>query len=343
MRAILVIFVIALVTTGFSIPWIRRAAIAVGFVDAPSARKLHRQPIPLMGGIGIFLGAILAVLVFYRGRPPDAVIGTLLALTVVALVGLLDDRRDLPAGAKLGGQFIGFLILVYFGIQVRLPLPEALNYAITFIWLAGISNAINFLDNMDGLSAGVSAVSAAFMLLLGALNNQFLVSGLAAAVLGASLGFLRYNFNPAQIFMGDVGALFLGFLLAILGVQLRFPDNANIVTWMAPVMILGLPIFDMTLVVFSRLRRGLSPNTAGKDHTSHRLVELGFTQREAVLILYLVSGAFGMVGVFLTQATVLEGYLIGGVVAVLALYAIWWLERQREQRRELLTAVEKET
>ena len=142
--------------------------------------------------------------------------------------------------------------------------------------------------------------------------------------------------------MGDVGALFLGFLLAILGLELRFPDNANIVTWMVPVMILGLPIFDMTLVVFSRLRRGLSPNTPGKDHTSHRLVELGFTQREAVLILYLICGAFGMVGVFLTQATVLEGYLIGGVIALLGLYAIWWLERQRERRQEMLLAVEEE-
>ncbi len=246
---------------------------------------------------------------------------------IVAVVGLIDDRYGLPAWVKLGGQFAGFLILAYFGVRVRLPIPELLNYALTFFWLAGISNAINFLDNMDGLSAGVSAVAAAFMLLLGALNTQFLVSALAAAVLGACLGFLRYNFKPAQIFMGDVGALFLGFVLAILGLQLRFPENQNVVTWMIPIMILGLPILDTTLVVISRIRRGVSPNTAGKDHISHRLVMMGFSQREAVLILYLATGVFGLIGVFLTRATVLEGYLIGGLVALAALYAIYRLER----------------
>jgi UDP-GlcNAc:undecaprenyl-phosphate GlcNAc-1-phosphate transferase len=158
---------------------------------------------------------------------------------------------------------------------------------------------------------------------MGLQNGQFLVSSLAAAVLGACLGFLRYNFKPAQIFMGDVGALFLGFLLAVLGLQLRFPDNSNFVTWMVPVMILGLPIFDTTLVVVSRLRRGISPGTAGKDHTSHRLVALGFSQREAVLILYLFAGMFGLAALFITEATVLEGYVLGTAVALVALYAIW--------------------
>ena len=127
--------------------------------------------------------------------------------------------------------------------------------------------------------------------------------------------------------MGDVGSLFLGFLLAVLTIQLRFPGNSTIVTWMIPLFLLGLPLFDMSLVVFSRLRRGVSPNTAGKDHTSHRLVNLGFTQREAVLILYLVTGAFGMVAVFITQATPLEGYSIGAATALLAAGAIWRLDR----------------
>lgn len=327
MRAFIAIFFIALTITSFSIPWVRRIAIEIGFVDAPAQRKLHSTPMPLMGGVAIFGGAIIAVLIYYRGEPPAQVIGILLALTLVAVVGLIDDRYGLPAWVKLGGQFAGFLILAYFGVRVRLPIPELLNYALTFFWLAGISNAINFLDNMDGLSAGVSAVVAAFMLLLGALNAQFLVSALAAAVLGACLGFLRYNFKPAQIFMGDAGALFLGFVLAILGLQLRFPENQNVVTWMIPIMILGLPILDTTLVVISRIRRGVSPNTAGKDHISHRLVMMGFSQREAVLILYLATGVFGLIGVFLTRATVLEGYLIGGLVALVALYAIYRLER----------------
>jgi UDP-GlcNAc:undecaprenyl-phosphate GlcNAc-1-phosphate transferase len=194
--------------------------------------------------------------------------------------------------------------------------------------MLGITNAINFLDNMDGLSAGISAVIAAFILFLGLVNDQFLVAALAAALLGSCLGFLRYNFPPAKIFMGDVGSLFLGFLLAVLGLQLRFPENSAFVTWMVPVFLFGLPIFDMTLVVLSRLRRGLSPTTAGKDHTSHRLVRLGYNPRESVLILYLVSGILGMMALFVTQATLIEGYSLGVIAVVLAAVAIGRLERQ---------------
>ncbi|HSO26508.1 MAG TPA: MraY family glycosyltransferase [Anaerolineales bacterium] len=326
MQAVLAIFVIALAVTAVSIPWVRKAAISMGFVDAPAQRKLHSTPIPLMGGVAMFAGAMVAVLAFSDGLA-RSVTGVGLALSLVAIVGLVDDRMGLPAWAKLGVEFLAFLVLAYFGIRVQLPIPEVFNYFLTFLWLAGISNAINFLDNMDGLSAGVSAVAASFMLLLGLQNDQFLVSALAAAILGSCLGFLRYNFKPAQIFMGDAGSLFLGFSLAIIGIQLRFPDNVSFVTWMVPVFILGLPIFDTTLVVISRIRRGVSPNTAGKDHVSHRLVRMGYSQREAVLLLYLVSGVFGMIGLFVTQATIMEGYLIAFVVAAVALFAIYRLEK----------------
>lgn len=327
MQTVLAIFLMALSVTALSIPWVRRLAIRIGFVDTPAQRKLHSTPMPLMGGVAIFGGAVVAVITFVP-EFPNTVAGVLLSLTVVALVGLLDDRYSLPAWAKLAGQFVGFLILAYFDIRVKLPIPELLNYAITFLWLAGISNAINFLDNMDGLSAGVSGVAAAFITLLGLQNNQFLVAGLAAAVFGACLGFLRFNFKPAQIFMGDVGALFLGFVLALLGLQLRFPANSSFVTWMVPVFILSIPIFDTTLVVFSRLRRGVSPNTPGKDHLSHRLVQRGFGQREAVLLIYLLTGAGGMVAVFITEATVLEGYLIFGALLLVGAAAIWRLDNR---------------
>jgi UDP-GlcNAc:undecaprenyl-phosphate GlcNAc-1-phosphate transferase len=330
MRTILAIFLIALAVTALSTPRIRRLAMGMGFVDAPAERKLHKEPIPLLGGVAIIVGALagifLVVAIAYDDFP-RAVIGVQLACGIVALTGFLDDRLGLPAWAKLAGQFVGFVVLVYFGIRVRLPIPDVFNYAITFIWLAGISNALNFMDNMDGLSAGISAVAASFILLFGLINGQFLVSSLAAALLGACLGFLRFNFQPAQIYMGDTGSLFLGFLLAVLGIQLRFPENSPFVTWMVPVLVLGLVIFDMCLVVFSRLRRGISPNTAGKDHTSHRLVERGLSQRETVLALYLCGGALGMIATYITQATIGEGYLIGGFVAVLAIYAIWRLDR----------------
>lgn len=336
MRIIILVFLIALTISLSSTPWVRRFAFWAGFVDNPQQRKLHTRPMPLLGGLAIIAGAFLAVMLLFMVDLPqlqaDSVRGALLASTVVALVGLLDDRYELPPRGKYVGLIIGFAILIFFDIRVKLPLPEIVNYLITFVWVIGISNAINFQDNMDGLSAGLSAVSASFIMLIASINGQFLVSGLAAAVLGGTLGFLRYNFKPAQIFMGDTGALFLGFLLAVMGLQLRFEDNVNFVTWMVPIFILGLPIFDMCLVVFSRLRRGVSPATAGKDHTSHRLVRLGFTQREAVLILYLVAGIFGMVALFITQADVLEGYAVGILSAGLGAAAIWWLDRRPEIR-----------
>ena len=147
-----------------------------------------------------------------------------------------------------------------------------LNIAATLVWVVGITNAMNLLDNMDGLSGGIAAIAALFFLLFAAMSKQYLVGALAAALVGACVGFLFYNLNPASIFMGDTGSLFLGFTLAAVGIKLRFPDNSAFVTWMVPVLVLAVPIFDTTLVIISRLRRGLNPlTTPGKDHLSHRL------------------------------------------------------------------------
>jgi UDP-GlcNAc:undecaprenyl-phosphate GlcNAc-1-phosphate transferase len=168
---------------------------------------------------------------------------------------------------------------------------------------------------------------------MSAFSGQYLVGALAAAVLGACVGFLVYNFNPASIIMGDSGALFLGFLLAALGIKLRFPDNVTFVTWMIPPLVLGVPLFDTALVTISRVRRGLNPlTTPGKDHVSHRLVALNMTPREAVLTLYLVGGALGMIAIFVTQASVWEGYVAGGAVALAALAAFVRLERDWMRR-----------
>lgn len=325
MRPFILVFIIALSVTAFSTPWIRRIAIAAGFVDAPNARKVHTTPVPLLGGIGIFAGVVVAVLLVYEGRVPRSIAGALIAGTMVALIGVLDDRRGLSPALRLLVQVAAAAVLIGFGVRIRLPIPALLNYALTLLWILGITNAINLLDNMDGLSAGVSAVAAAFLALLGAINGQYLVSALAAAILGSCIGFLRYNFKPARIFMGDAGAYFLGFWLAVLGIQLRFPQNVNFVTWMVPVLVLGLPIFDTVLVTISRLRRGVHPFTGGQDHLSHRLVQRGFSQREAVLLLYLIAGAFGMVALFITEADIAEGYFVGAVVALLAAWTIWQL------------------
>lgn len=325
MQTLILIFLVALAITGFGTPWVRKMALALDFVDAPAERKLHGTPMPLLGGVAIFGGAIIVLAVVFWGNPD--IIGVLLAATMIAVVGLVDDHRPLPAWVKFGGQALAFVVAIALGAQVRLPVAPPINYMLAFLWLAVITNAVNFLDNMDGLAAGISAVAAAYIVLLASFNDQYVIAPMAAAMLGACLGFLRYNFNPARIFMGDTGSLMLGFLLAVMTLQLRFPANSNFVTWMVPVFILGVPLFDLSLVTFSRVRRRVNPlTTAGKDHTSHRLVRLGFTQREAVLLLYLLGGAFGMVALFITQATVTEGYLIGLATMVLAVFAIWWLD-----------------
>jgi UDP-GlcNAc:undecaprenyl-phosphate GlcNAc-1-phosphate transferase len=246
---------------------------------------------------------------------------------------LWDDRRPLGPGIKLLAQAAAALILFLTGVSVSLFEQSWLNFLVTIAWVVGITNALNLLDNMDGLSGGVSAIAALFFLALATMSQQILVGSLAAALLGACLGFLWYNFNPARIFMGDSGSLFIGFILAALGIKLRFIDHPIIITWMVPIMVLGVPIFDSTLVVISRLRRGKNPlTTPGKDHLSHRLVLRGFSHREAVLSIYVLCGAFGVIGILLAQTfNSIEAYALSGAVFIVALGALVWLERVYER------------
>ena len=334
MRTLILVFLGSLALTGFSTPFVRQMAIALGFVDAPSKRKLHATPMPLMGGVAIFGGAILVLGVYFGRLGNERVLGQLAGAALISVIGLIDDRKPLPASIKFLGQTLAFVLVIGLGTYVRLPgFPQYANWMLTFIWLAVITNSINFLDNMDGLCAGVSAVASAFIVLMANFSGQYFVGPLAAAVLGACLGFLRYNFKPARIFMGDAGSLLLGYMLAVMTLQLRFPDNSTFVTWMVPLFIMGVPLFDLTLVTIARLRRGVNPLTAaGKDHTSHRLARMGFSQREAVLIIYLMGGVFGMAALFITQAEIVEGYAIGATAVVLSLFAIYrFLKREEFQ------------
>lgn len=329
MTIYMLIFLSALLLAVWGTPVARWIAPRLGFIDQPGARRVHRRPIPRLGGVAMYLAAICALWFFRERYNIHQAVGILLGATLVSFFGLWDDRRSLHPAFKLLGQSGAAGILLLTGVRVSVFPYEWLDVVVTLIWVVGITNAMNLLDNMDGLSGGVGAVAASFFLLLAAMNGQYLVGVLSAALLGACIGFLVYNLNPASIFMGDAGALFLGFMLAAVGIKLRFLENVDIVTWMVPVLILGVPVFDTTLVFVSRLLRGLNPlTTPGKDHTSHRLVSMGFTQREAVMILYLAGGALGLQAVFVTQATVLEGYMVGGAVALSGVVALVALERQ---------------
>jgi UDP-GlcNAc:undecaprenyl-phosphate GlcNAc-1-phosphate transferase len=319
----------ALVIVVFVIPFVKRFAFRWGFIDTPDERKLHTKPLARLGGIAIYFGSIVALALFDRFYLSQLV-SILLGATLVSFLGIWDDYRVLKPLVKLAGQIIAAMMLILSGIHVSFLPHPALNIIATLLWVVGITNALNLLDNMDGLSSGVATIACTFFFLIAVMTRQYLVASLSAALLGACLGFLYYNFNPASIFMGDSGSLFIGFILSAIGIKLRFPDNIAIVTWLVPVIVLGLPVFDTTLVVVSRLRRGLNPLVSpGKDHVSHRLVRLGLTHRETVLTLYLVCCALGAVSMFVMHASIPEGYLIGGLLLAAGMYALWRFEMPR--------------
>jgi UDP-GlcNAc:undecaprenyl-phosphate GlcNAc-1-phosphate transferase len=309
-------------------PLVRYAALQLGILDQPSARKIHRAPVPLMGGAAIYVAFIAALTLWGERSYVNEVVGIFVGATLVSLVGALDDSRGVGSYFKLLFQVAAACILVFSGVQVRL-FDGFLDIILTLLWVVGVTNAFNLLDNMDGLSSGVATISAAFFTLLAAMSDQYLVGTLAAALCGACVGFLVYNWNPARVFMGDTGSLFLGFLLAAVGIKLRFPANTASITWMIPILVLALPVFDTSLVFISRLRRGKNPlTTAGKDHVSHRLALRTGSQREAVLLCYLITGGTGLASIFLTQANLEEALIVGLTALALGVFALWKLEFQ---------------
>jgi UDP-GlcNAc:undecaprenyl-phosphate GlcNAc-1-phosphate transferase len=212
-----------------------------------------------------------------------------------------------------------------------------LDVCFTIFWVMGITAAFSILDHMDGLCAGIAAVAAMFFTISAGLSGQTMVRTLGAATLGAALGFLRWNFNPAKIFMGDGGAMFLGFLMATLGLKVR-PEGAQFpASWIVPILILGVPIFDTTMVSISRARRGLLPFTSpGKDHTAHRLSNLGLGPRGAVLVLYFMAASLGALAVLVPQLSTGSAYALLAILAVCALIAIFLLEGAPYERQAKL-------
>lgn len=323
----ILVFIGALAIAFTATPIARRIAPRLGVMDQPTPRKVHAQPMPLLGGAAIVIASLLTLWLLLDRFEFQQLVSIVLGAALMALIGFYDDRWGLRPSLKLIAQIAAAMILIISGVKVTALPTEWLNITITLVWVVGLTNSLNLLDNMDGLSSGVAAVCASFFVVMAALSGQIYVGALAAALLGATLGFLVYNFNPASIFMGDTGSLFLGFMLAAVGIKLRFPANVPFVTWMVPIIVMGIPIFDTTLVFISRLRRGKNPlTTPGQDHLSHRLVARGFTTREAVMTHYLVGGAYGMVAILVTQATILEGYFLGGATALVSLYGLWRFE-----------------
>ncbi len=313
---------------------VRRLALQVGLVDQPAARKIHVKPVPLLGGLAIYCGVVLASLLSLPGPMEAQTVGILAGATLLGVVGLLDDRGLLHHQVKL---FLAMpaaaMILLVSGIRADVFTPflpkygPALDVALTLVWVVGVTAAFSILDHMDGLCAGVAAVGAAYFTLFASLAGQTVVRVLAAATLGAAVGFLRWNFKPAKIFMGDSGAMFLGFLMATLGLKLRPLWVPHSTGWMVPVLILLVPVFDTSLVTVSRMRRGLLPfSSPGKDHTAHRLSNLGCGQRGAVLSLYGLGVLGGALALLVSYWAATPSYILFAALATAALVVIVFLE-----------------
>jgi UDP-GlcNAc:undecaprenyl-phosphate GlcNAc-1-phosphate transferase len=289
-----------------------RLAPRVGLLDAPGSSKFHSSATPLGGGLAIFL-ASASVLLFTSLRTPTAwlLVG---AGAVLAGVGLLDDFRSVPATFKFA-LLVGITVAMWlFGIGAHPTGIAPVDLLISVLWITGVSSAFNAVDNMDGLATGVTAIAGGAFFIVALQTGQWLFGGLCAALVGASLGFLVLNFPPARIFMGDAGSFYLGFALASLGMVGEWNDN-EVIAAVIPILVLGLPLFDLSFTVASRHLRGVTRTLVeaishcGTDHVSHRLVRLGLSTRSAVLVLYLIAASFGLSAVSLQNALSWVGVL----------------------------------
>jgi UDP-GlcNAc:undecaprenyl-phosphate GlcNAc-1-phosphate transferase len=337
------VFALALVLTAVLTPVVRGAAIAGGMVRQVQADRWHRRPTPAIGGVAIYLGFGLAVGVGYvinpdaieglMFRPPQAILpwsgweGLVVAATVAFLVGLVDDFVDLSPILKLLGQMAAALVLVLSGIGVWLTGWYPADVLISLFWFVAITNAMNLLDNMDGLAAGIAAIAGAYLALLFWIEGEMGLMLLALAFVASLVGFLAHNYPPARIFMGDSGSLFLGLFLAGLALAPAPGLSRSLAAVMAaPVLILGVPILDTTLVTIGRLLEGRPISQGGKDHTSHRLVNLGVPEKRTLWMLWGLAFVGGAVGVLLRSAERGTAILLGGVlVTVLTLVGAYLL------------------
>ena len=314
------IILIALVVSVILGPLAVRAARRLGWVDVPGSapHKQHGAPTPMAGGpvLGLAVAACYLIL-----RPPaDAgIAGMLAGAGLVAVGGLVDDRIGLSPLVKLAIQAIAAGILIAVGVQIRVTRIEGIDLALTLLWVIGMVNAFNFVDSMDGLALGLSGIAAAFFMLVTIDSAQPVLAVLSAALLGAAVGGFLYNASPARLFLGDSGAQLLGFLLAALGIA-YIPARAGLpqgVSWFTPILVLGVPIFDISLVVFLRLIRREPVYRAGNDHTYHRLLRLGLDPIRAVLLMHLTAVILGLIAFIALDASVLVANLIfAGVVLV---------------------------
>lgn len=311
---------VALIISFLATPLVKMFAYKVGAIDVPKdGRRVHDHPIPRLGGLAMFIAFLLSVVLFADiDRQTE---GILLGSIVIVIVGVVDDIMPLPALLKFGMQIIAALIAVYFGVVVEtISNPNvfsAVEYVslggwsipLTVIWIVAITNSVNLIDGLDGLAAGVSAIASITMLVVAVVLGSGNVAVILAALTGACIGFLPYNFNPAKIFMGDTGALFLGYVLATLSVTGLFKFYA-IISFAVPILALALPLFDTIFAFCRRLLKGQNPMSPDRGHFHHRLLDMGLSQKQVVAILYSISAVLGLAAVVITTSGEIKAMIL---------------------------------
>ncbi|MBN1234133.1 MAG: undecaprenyl/decaprenyl-phosphate alpha-N-acetylglucosaminyl 1-phosphate transferase [Candidatus Coatesbacteria bacterium] len=316
----LISFVIALILT----PLMRIIAMKLKIMDIPNSRKVHKDPKPYLGGVAIFVAFnVTLVLALLYGTPlihrTREIIAIMSGGSIIFIVGLYDDIKGVAPKIKLLWQiiaaFVAGIILMMSGVQMNLFAPgglDLLSGTITLIWIVGITNSFNLLDNMDGLTAGLGVICSFFLFQVAFQREEILLIFLPLAVLGSSLGFWFYNKNPARIFMGDCGALFIGFNLAVFSLMgiYNYEGLTRYIAILTPILILSIPIFDTISVIIIRLKRRVSIFHADTNHISHRLVYIGMSHRNAVYLIYMISVTMGIIGLFLPKLSPSEAILL---------------------------------
>lgn len=344
---IAIAFLLAFVTSFVMVPYTIKLAKKVGAIDMPNDRRVNKKPIPRIGGIAVIAGFIVSAIYLIitmcieeKLNLTDAdeygkkIVGFLIGIIIISVFAYLDDVRDLKPWQKLLAQIAAASVVYASGIRIDVineyALPNVLSAILTIGWIVGITNAINLIDGLDGLSSGITLISCISLLIIFATNYSPILSiVLITALAGSILGFLPYNINPAKTFIGDVGAQFLGFSLSVIAI-LGVAKTVTLVVLIAPVLVLGLPIFDTIFAIIRRLVKGKSFKavfTADKGHLHHRLMAQGFTQKQAVSILYAASATLGMLAIILIDDGIYKA--LSFLLVLVAIIAIGYKELKK--------------
>ncbi len=336
---ILLSFACAFLLAFLSTPFVKKLAKKIGAIDIPKdKRRMHTDSVPLIGGLAIFLGFLVSTVLF--AEIDIKIIAILSGALIMVMLGVFDDKYALGAKFKLMIQIIAAAIPVIAGVRIeRIILPFLksggiefgwLAYPITILWIVALTNAVNLIDGLDGLAAGVSAIASFSMFLIALMQGNYVIAVMSAALVGACCGFLPYNFSPASIFMGDTGSTFLGFVMASLSVLGLFKIHA-IISFAVPFIAFGIPIFDTSFAIFRRIKEHRPIMSPDRGHLHHRLVDMGFSHKQAVLIIYAICIVLGAVAVLSFKSKLLA--IVIAVLGVIGAFVFrYWGRMKKEEK-----------